>query len=159
MKGVAGMEYDDLVQEAADFIAKNRLMVLATSAGDRVTARMMSVINDGLVIYFQIGRDSHKFEQITANNHVALCIGNMQYEGIAAVTCQPLEDPFFVEHYRRNHEGSFKTYSHLRKNVVVRVSPTLITFWKYDEERKPYRDILDVEQKKAYREYYPIQED
>ena len=64
-----------------------------------------------------------------------------------------------MEQYQRLHEGSFKTYSHLRKNVIVRVSPTLITFWKYDEERKPYRDILDVEQKKAYREYYPIQED
>ena len=159
MKGVAGMEYDDLVQEAADFIAKNKLMVLATSARDRVTARMMSVIHDGLTVYFQVGTDSLKYTQIKENNHVALCIGNMQYEGIAAVTCQPLEDPFFVEQYQRNHEGSFKTYSHLHKNVVVRVSPTLITFWKYDEERKPFRDILDVEKKKAYREYYPIQED
>lgn len=56
----------------------------------------------------------------------------------------------------RQHEGSFREYSHLRSEVVAEVEPTLISLWKYDAEtNRPYQKHLMGEQKKAYREYFP----
>lgn len=118
---------------------------------------MMSTINQGLTVYFQVDRDSTKFRQISENPNVALCASNMQLEGIARVSCHPLEDPFFIEKYRQYHEGSFNTYSHLNNEVIIEVQPRLITFWKYDTDHKPYRDFLDIRQREAFREYYPLE--
>jgi len=45
-------------------------------------------------------------------------------------------------------------YSHLEDEVVIEVEPTLVTFWKYNSEHKPFRGFLDVKRQQAYREYY-----
>jgi len=36
--------------------------------------------------------------------------------------------------------------------VVIRVDPTLVAFWKYDDEGKPYREFLYVGEGRAVRE-------
>lgn len=148
------LNFAEAEKEAIDYISKNKIMVLATSSKDRVTARMMSIVNDGLVIYFQTDIDFLKYQQIKENPNVALCIGNIQIEGHAKITGHPLENPFFAERYRKIHEGSFKKYSHIKDNVLVEIQPKLVTFWKYDEAGEPLRDFIDLEQGEAYRVYY-----
>lgn len=149
------LEYAEVEKETIDFISKNKLMVLATSFENHVTARMVSIVNDGMIVYFQTDKNFVKYQQIKQNPNVALCIGNIQIEGTAQITCQPLENPFFVEAYKKSHESSFKKYSHLKDNVIIEVRSKLVTYWKYDNVTdKPFRDFLNVEQQKAYREYY-----
>jgi general stress protein 26 len=145
---------EGLRQEVIDFLQTNRKMVLATCAGGRVTARTVSTINDGLKIFFQADRDSVKCRQIQQNSNVALACGNIQIEGKARITCHPLENSFFRENYRRHHESAFRRYSQIKDEVIIEVEPTLITFWKYDSEQKPFREYLLPGEKKAYREYY-----
>lgn len=148
------LDFAEAEKETIDYISKNKIMVLATSSKDRVTARMMSIVNDGLVIYFQTDIDFLKYQQIKENPNVALCIGNIQIEGHAKITCHPLENPFFAKRYKEIHESSFKKYSHLKDNVLVEVQPKLVTFWKYDEAGEPLRDFINLEQREAYRVYY-----
>jgi hypothetical protein len=42
----------------------------------------------------------------------------------------------------------------MKDEVVIEVEPTLIAFWKYDSENKPFREYLLPGEKKAYREHY-----
>jgi uncharacterized pyridoxamine 5'-phosphate oxidase family protein len=129
-------------------------MILATSAQNRVTARPVSIINNGLLVLFQTDKDFIKYQQIKQNPNVALCIGNMQIEGTAKITCQPFENNFFIDNFKRLHQSAFQRYSHLKDNVIIEVQPKLITFWEYDENHKPFRDFLNITEQKAYREYY-----
>lgn len=148
------LDFDVLKSETIEQIDKNKLMVFATSTGDRVTARMMSVINHGLNIYFQTSVNSTKYQQLIKNPHVALCIGNMQIEGTAKIMGHPTEVPYFADNYPKSHLNSFKTYSSLSCSRVVEVQPTSVTYWKYDEQGQPYRDFLDLLNEKAWRELY-----
>lgn len=148
------LNYDAMEQEIIGFIDKNKIMVVATSANDRVTARMMSVIHDGLKIYFQASTNSGKYQQIMKNANVALCIGNMQMEGVAEIIGHPYDVAFFNETYSKIHEGSYRTYSCLTCSRVVEVKPRFITFWKYGADGQPYRDFVDIANRKAWREVY-----
>jgi len=155
--GSMEISYEALREEVTDFLDKHKIFVLATYADNRVTARSMSCVNKGLIIYFQTDTRFLKFKQIEQNPHVALCAGNVQIEGIAKIKKHPLDpsNQEFIELYKQHHLGSFKNYSHLKHNVVIEVEPTLITLWKY-EENKPYREFLYVHEERAEREYYDI---
>ncbi len=147
------IDFEELKREAVGAIEKNGIMVLATCADDRVTARAVSCVSNGLLIYFQTGSDLLKFRQIKENPNVALCAGNMQIEGRAIIRSQSLSENDFIEKYKIKHRSAFERYSSMKKSFVVEVEPALITFWKY-LDNKPCRDILDLVEKKATRELY-----
>jgi uncharacterized pyridoxamine 5'-phosphate oxidase family protein len=148
------IDYDVLKEEVLQFLDKHKILFLATSADDRVTARAMSCVHMGFEIYFQTSNKSDKFAQLVKNPKVALCAANIAIEGVATIgkhTMDP-ENEQFIELYKKHHLGSFNAYSRLKSNVVIRVDPTLIAFWKYDDEGKPYREILRVGEGRAERE-------
>ncbi|HBE79558.1 MAG TPA: pyridoxamine 5'-phosphate oxidase [Firmicutes bacterium] len=149
------LNYFEAEKEVIDSISKNKLMVLATSFENRVTARTMSIINKGITIFFQTDKNFIKYQQIERNPNVALCIENIQIEGIAKIKGHPYENSFFTDTFKIKHKGSYENYSHLTDEIVIEVEPHFITFWKYNEtDRKPYRDFINVRERKAYREYY-----
>jgi hypothetical protein len=152
------IEYDALKKETVQFLNEHKILFLATGADNRITARAVSCVYAGLEIYFQTANDSVKFAQISKNPNVALCAGNMQIEGVATIGQHPLDltSEQFITLYKKEHFGSFKTYSHLKRNIVIRIDPTLVTFWKYDDEGQPYREFLYVGENRAEREYYDI---
>ncbi|KYH28749.1 pyridoxamine 5'-phosphate oxidase [Clostridium tepidiprofundi DSM 19306] len=130
-------------------------MVLATSKNNRVTARSVSCILVNSKIYFQTDKTFLKYDQIKHNPNVALCVDNFQVEGYAKIKGHPFEEKNknFIEVFRKEHEGSFNAYSHMRNEVVIEVEPKFITAWKY-ENGKPFREFLDFENGRAYRKYY-----
>lgn len=148
------IQYNELEQEILKMLGESKTMVLATSSGNRVTARAMSCIFRGLKILFQMSTLSTKGQQIMDNHQVALCFSNLQVEGTATILGHPYEVDYFKENYSRLHAGSFKTYSGKTSNRVVEVTPSVMTLWKYDQEGKPFSDILDVAKRQAVREYY-----
>ena len=151
------IEYKTLEAEVINIISSNGIMVLATSSKDRVTARAMSCVNDGLKIYFQTGIDSIKYAQMKENPNVALCCANMQIEGKSKFLDQSLREKTIIGKYAIEHPGSYEKYSSMKKSFVVEIVPSLVTLWKY-ENGNPLRDILDIAGRKAYREYYDISE-
>lgn len=151
------IEYTNLEQEIIQFLDDHKILILATSANDRVTARSMSCVNKGLFIYFQTDKRFIKFEQIKQNPIVALCAGNVQIESMATIKNHSLDpsNKEFIELYKTSHPNAFKEYSHLENTVVIKVAPKLITLWKYSDG-KPYREFLYIDSQRAEREYYDV---
>ncbi|MCP4178531.1 MAG: pyridoxamine 5'-phosphate oxidase family protein [bacterium] len=153
------IDYDSLKNEVVGFFEKNKVLVLATSAKYRVTARPMSCVYKVIDIYFQTDIRFTKFQQIEENSNVAMSAGNIQIEGGAVIGKHPF-DPVnseFLEMYKKYHLNSYKTYSHLKNNIVIKVVPDIITFWKY-KDKKPFRDVLYIKEQKAVRDFYNISE-
>jgi uncharacterized pyridoxamine 5'-phosphate oxidase family protein len=147
--------YSELRDEFFSLLGGKRFMVLATSAEDRVTARSMSCVIFDDKILFQTDKAFVKYEQMIKNPSVALCVDNIQIEGIARMKGHPLDESNsdFAEAFKKVHTASFDNYSQMKNEVVVEIDPLLVTVWKYEDGR-PLRDFLDLKNKKACREYY-----
>jgi uncharacterized pyridoxamine 5'-phosphate oxidase family protein len=136
-------------------IGSAKKMVLATSKDNKVTARNMScVIFDG-AFYLQTDKTFLKYKQMIANPFVALCVDNIQIEGIAKSVGHPLdnENGTFVALFQQNYKSSFDAYSHLSNEVVFKVQPQKITLWKY-ENGNPLRVIFDIPNQVYSKEFY-----
>jgi len=153
------INYDDLKEEVIQFLGNNQILVLATSANNRVTGRSMACASKGLTVYCQTDRRFLKFKQIEQNPQVALCAQNVQIEGVAKIRKHPLDpsNKEFVEFYSKAIPRAFETYSHLKNFVVIEVEPTLITLWKTSEGKR-CREFLRIQEKKAEREFYDMSE-
>lgn len=131
------------------------IMVLATSYQNKVYARNMSCVVIDKKIYFQTDKTFAKFDQMLNNPNVALCVDNLQIEGVATLKKHPFdeENKRFLEVFKAYHKGSYEKYSQMKNEIVVEVKPTLITLWKY-EDGQPCREYLNYTSNKAYREIY-----
>lgn len=149
------INYKLLEKEIYDFLGDKKILVLATSSENRVTARNMSCIVIDNKVCFQTDKTFLKYEQILNNPNVALCADNIQIEGIAKIKEHPFNEgnKEFVEKFEKYYKGSYDIYSHMKNEVVIEVEVIFVTLWKY-EDRQPYRDCLNVKTKNAYRQYY-----
>ena len=125
-------------------IGEHQIMCLATSADNRVTARSMSIVIISGAFYFQTDSAFLKYQQISENPHVALCVGNIQIEGLCQEKGHPLapENTAFASLYRQYYESSYEQYSPLAVEVLFAITPTKITIWLY-ENNIPYREFYD----------------
>jgi uncharacterized pyridoxamine 5'-phosphate oxidase family protein len=141
MENTFETEYGKLL----DQLGKAKIMVLATSRDNRVSARMMSCVMIDGAIYFQTDTASVKYVQLSANPFVALCAENVQIEGIAVAMGPTLSDTnkAFAALYQQNHKNSYDAYSHLKNTFVVRVTPQKIEKWDYIDG-KPYQSFFDI---------------
>lgn len=151
------INYSQLEKEILENLGNKAVLVVATSKDNRVTARSLSCIINDKKIYFQTDKNFIKYQQIISNPKVALCINNIQIEGIATPIGHPLENKnaWFKKLYKEYYPQSFDNYSKMKNEVIIEVNPTYITLWKYIDN-KPLRDYLDLINKKAQREYYNI---
>ena len=137
-------------------IGKSKFAVLATSAQNKPTARTMSIVFFDNKIYFQTSNEYLKYKQITENNNVALCIGNMQIEGNANIKGKTIEQNKFIEIYKKSHNSSYKKYSKLDESIVIEVEPKKITLWEYDIIKgKPFRLFLEMDTKNVFKKMEP----
>ena len=151
------INYYELKEEIEGFFEKNKTLVLATSAKDKVSARMIEFVNIGLKLMFETDKRSGKYKQIEKNPNVAICAKNVQIEGIATIGKHPM-DPLnkqFIELYKKNHRYAYQLYSHLENSVVITVDPQLITLWK-NVDGKPFQEFLLINEQRAERVYYDI---
>lgn len=149
------IDFKELENEIVNALAKNQIWILATASGNRVTARSVSIVNEGLCCYFQTDTAFDKYQQIIANPNVALCFANIQIEGTARIRGPLLapENEKIIELYKQAHYRSYLRYSHLKNEVLIEIQPTLITLWKYIDDQ-PCRDFLRAGEGIATREYY-----
>jgi hypothetical protein len=147
------IDFEGFEAEARSCAEANPVAVLATGRGNRITARSMSILRDGLDAWFQTFADSEKYTQMAGNASVALCFGGIQLEGKAELrgTATDPGNEWFLEHYPALHPGSFTRYGRLSGERVVIVRPERIAVWKYIEGN-PYIDRLDIAARKAWRE-------
>ena len=128
-------------------------MVLSTSANNKVSSRMMSVVHHEGVFYFQTDRTMRKYWQISENPNVALCIDNIQIEGRADGAGRPLEHPVFAGIFKDCFKGSYDAYSAMENERVFEVRPTFIERWKY-LDGEPYIERFYINEKRYSMEKY-----
>ncbi len=75
-------------------LGESKDMVLSTSADDKVTSRMMSVLIFDGCFYFQTDINFRKCSQILKNPNVALCTDNISVEGICTKIGKPKGEYF-----------------------------------------------------------------
>lgn len=148
------LNYVDLQNEIAQELEKAESIVFATSAENRVSARTMCPVNDGLDIMFSTDGKSGKVEQIKINPNVALVTGSIQIEATAELFGHPSKHTLFLKKNGIKYpwmQDAFKLEPGQEDNsMLVICHPTKISFYKYLED-KPHWDILTVEDKKAVR--------
>ena len=136
-------EFYQKVDEFFSDFGKGRKMVLSTSENDKVSSRMMSVVQIGGELYFQTDRTMKKYNQMMKNNNVALCIDNIQIEGKCIETGHPLDNAEFCDIYKECFKGSYDAYSMLSNERLFIVKPLYIERWIYDDG-VPYIETFDM---------------
>ena len=137
------MMFEEKISEFWREFGDHRLMVLSASLDDIVTSRMMSVVAIDRNLYFQTDTQSGKYAQLKGNPHAALCIDNIQMQGICTETGHPAEDPAFCALYEKSYPGSFKRYTNLKSERLFRFEPSFIERWVY-LEGEPYVETMDI---------------
>lgn len=120
-----------------------RKMVLSTSLDGIVSSRMMSVVLIDGLFCFQTDRNMRKYAQLTGNPHAALCIDNIQIEGICRETGSPLENEKFRKAFEECYKGSYDMYSSMEDERSFALAPLFIERWLYIDG-KPYTETFDI---------------
>lgn len=151
------MNFLERVKDFFNDFGTHKVMVLATSADNRTTARMMSCIILDNHIFCQTDKEFQKTKQIEINPLVALCADNVQIEGKATLMGSPQDacNKEFTEAFKHYFKGSYDTYSNLANEIVIEISPILITTYYY-ENGKPCREFYDFNREIVYKEHYEI---
>lgn len=144
-----------LEREVISFINQSSTWVLATAAGNHVTARTVFTVSNGIVIFFQTDKNFVKYKQLVMNPNVALCRDNYQIEGKAKEIGHPLEmkNSAVSNLFRQHHPLAYKRYSGLKAETLFEVHPTQVKIWKHTD-MQTCLDTLLIIAKKAYREQY-----
>lgn len=121
-----------------------RIMVLSTSKDNHVTSRMMSMVLYDGAFYFQSDKTFRKYEQLSHNPNVALCIENIQIEGICEEVGRPADFSFFCDTYQKRFANSYKRYTFLENERLFCIKPRFVERWVY-LEGIPFMETFDIE--------------
>lgn len=127
----------------SDF-GKGRTMVLSTAENNIVSSRMMSVVLIDGLFYFQTDRTFRKYRQLSHNPNAALCIDNIQIEGICEEIGHPLKHRGFCQRFMECFKGSYDAYSALQDERLFAFRPTFVERWVY-QKGSPYVETFDVQ--------------
>lgn len=138
-----------------DEFGKGRKLVLSTADNNKVTSRMMSIVQINGSFYFQTDKTFRKYQQINNNPFVALCIDNMQIEGVCKEIGHPIENEAFCSIYKEYFSSSYKMYTSLDNERLFIITPTYVERWIY-KEGVPFLEIFDIEKENYKLEQYKI---
>ena len=139
----------DVVKEDVFHTLKNNLsIVLATSCNNRVTAREVYFASNGFTIYFVTSKAYEKYKQIEKNSNVALCINNIQMEGVASIKGHPNqpENKDALNICINKNKEAFERYVKHKNTVLIEILVRRVEIWKNNG-----REYLDIEKSEAYR--------
>jgi general stress protein 26 len=142
------LDYEVLKQNVISALENSNSIVLATSSNNRVTAREVYFASNDFRIFFITSKAYDKCKQIEKNNNVALCLGNIQMEGIATIKGHPNlakninEKNICLNKSREEFEPYFK----YKNTVLIEVVVSLVKLWN-----NRGREYLDINKHEAYR--------
>ncbi len=138
---------NEFINKYQDFLSvfnKGKTMVLSSCENNKVSSRMMSIVCINGKFYFQTDMSFRKYRELIHNPYVALCIDNIQIEGVCKEIGHPMANAQFCSEYEKNFNISFKMYSFLKSERLFEVSPTFVERWLYIDG-VPFIETFDVE--------------
>lgn len=150
MDNMFNLKLDQIFEQIGD----HAKIVLATSnSNNRVSARNMCFIILNKKLYFQTDNTFRKYYDLKENNQVALCINNIQIEGICEELGHPLDNVDFINKFKEYFISSFKAYSSLESERLFVINPTFIQKWSYIDD-KPVIEQFNINQLTYVKKYY-----
>ena len=153
------LPFDELKQDLATKLKKHGLMVLATHDKEKVYARTVLTVFDGLTGYVMMKKDSRKYNQIQANPKVALAEGSFQIEGTASLQGRPRDEKnrVYLECFKNDHPQLFERQDKVGNldnpnMVLIKIVPDRVAFYvQGPTAEESYLNILEIDNKKAYK--------
>ena len=136
-------------------LGTHETMVLSTSLNNKVSSRMMSIILLDGACLFQTDRNSRKYSQMKDNPNVALCVNNIQIEGICKEIGKPAGNAEFCKLYEEFFSSAYELYTNLNSEVLFCVELVFVKKWIY-ENGKPYIETWDFGLKKYEKRSYKV---
>jgi len=140
------LDYEENYNKVMERLKKEEIIVLATSYKDIVTARSVWFILYESSIYFVTSKAYTKYKQIEKNPNVALCLDNIQIEGIANIKGHfSLKENEPIKDFCLKNSKGMSHYLKYKNTVLIEVKINKIGIWKNG------REYIDLIKKKAYR--------
>lgn len=149
------MKFEEAYEKFWKELGVNKKMVLSSSFENIVSSRTMSIIILDKKFYFQTDKTFRKYSQLKGNCNVALCIDNIQIEGICNELGHPDTNVEFCNAYKKYFPASYSRYSSLENERLFDVLPTFIERWIYIDG-VPYMEKFDIVNKKYVSEQYIV---
>jgi general stress protein 26 len=152
--------YQELKDKAVNELEKHQLVVLATTDGEKVSARTILRISNGLTLYCLTGQYTRKYKQAAMNPAVAIAYGNLQIEGQAHAKGHPLdsENSAFIEAYKTQYpeyyERSKKIHFNRPNMGLLKIKPSRVSLYNsanVEAGTESFIEILDVDNKEAHK--------
>ena len=141
------IDFDSAYSELTERLSGRNEIVLATSDKNRVTARTIWYVSDGLDLYFITSRAYTKYKQISKNPLIALCFGNVQLEAVAHDMGHPSEpDNMIILRSCKQINDPFLFAAKYKSSVLIKAEVTNVEQWKNDG-----REYLDIQKRKGWR--------
>ena len=147
---ITEIDFSKTVSELESKLKEGTNVTLATSLKDRVTARTVQYISEGLCIYFTSWGFNKKIRQIEGNSNVALSLQGIQIEGEAEIFKFPLKGE--IKNIEAKFIEKYKWFSQLSENseaVLVKVKPKKIVKFAIIDKIFHLQNI-DLENEKVY---------
>lgn len=143
--------YSKYIDETIKLIENTMFATIATANknGD-VSASKVTIVNDGLDIYFQTDSSFEKAKNIKENNKIAINLGATYVKGIAEIIGKPIQNEMFINKMKKKNIHTYNDYSKLENEVLIKVVLTEIRIWKYDKidgKTEEYLIIIDLNNK------------
>ena len=138
-------DYSKMKAKVISILERRQSIVLATSFNNKVTARTISHVNEGLTIFFQSSGGSEKAQQMLHNPNVAIAVSNIQMEAVVEDCGHPCDpnNKNIIEKYKNKYPAYFEKYSNLPDEILFKVVPTKIKLYSYTDN-KPNIVVMDI---------------
>lgn len=149
-------EFNEKLQAFFEEFGSGRTMVLSTCADcteGRVSSRMMSVVLTDGKFFFQTDTQLRKYAQLKENPRAALCIDNIQIEGVCKELGHPLDHEAFVRAFEGRFKGSFDAYTSLKNERLFALEPEYVERWVY-RDGAPFVEIFFIPEERYVFEPY-----
>lgn len=147
------MNFEEKLKLFYTEFGQGKKMVLSTSSNQKVSSRMMSVVCINEKFYFQTDVNFRKCRQIGENENVALCIDNIQIEGVCKEIGKPLKNVSFCNVFEACFKGSYDMYTKLENERLFEITPVYIERWVY-KNTVPFVETFDLHKKEYKLEEY-----
>ena len=128
-----------------------KIMALASSVNDYVMVRNVSCLFYDDKIWFKTDKNFRKTQQLYENPRVAMCVGGIQVEGLAANKGLVVEEEgrVFEQGYKKYLWGSYNKYSHEDTEIIIEVTPKFVEVWDTSDDNYAYQIFIDFDKEEV----------
>jgi general stress protein 26 len=135
------------------------VMILGTSAYDKVMTRSVLIFNNGLDLYFFTWKNSRKISQIEKNNNISICKDKIEIEGEAKILglMTSKENKDILKMIREKHPDSVKKWESRPNMIIVSIKPIYACIDGYIENNDSILEYIDFKKRESYKTKWAVQ--